>query len=856
MASLQELKASSPAYADIPDDVFAERIYAKHYADKISREEFNAKVGISPQETQMRADIADPNKSPGIGPVLGIPLAIAGALRGVSMPKELMQNENSSRVSRIAAQLLDPTGLSDETAGIVAGAKALASAPMRASYWQGKEAPILDQAGSAYTNAADNVRAERKIARERNTIIPEVIGGLAQAPLMPIIGAERTAISAATPIVNRLLNASVNAGLYGAVTGAAQGEDIQSRAENALYGGASGAIAGPILSEAIVPGAVQLGRTASAATRYANDALRAVRNPEQAAIENVADRLVAANVDPAAMRSLVLQGESGRPLLSPELARRGFTDEHLGDVVSRLMNGESAATVAADHAAAGRDASPATLQRYYQRYLQNNPTPMNIGDMAQELAGPGGAKPVLRLGRQSYSLASDEAAGNAAARLMNRQIEQPGRIEQIVQGGSGRTFEGEITRLGGELKDAEKIAYAAAHQAQQPFDLRPVLSSARARAHGRAGDIADKMQRAIDLFFKPVMAERGQAPMTGYRIGEARTSLQRAEAAGVDGDRLAQMRRRLRAMEVQDDYSRAMTARKLGEPINDIARYIDARDELSHMTQMSFHEGKATRLTEALTQFRHALNRNVWANNPRLAEADLQFAGNRTAERLLGQGIRTGTSLTPATRDAVREFRKLTPPQQELYRVGFEQKITDDALRVKKGAAAANQFQTDAFDRLMGVFYPRESGPEIYRRGQSILRNLRREAATTNTKNEFLAGSRTAELSSDMERGMQTAKTASAILTMKLGKVWEQLSARLETQLGQQGAAHALEILSTSDPARLLPTLNRLARAAQTSQERQAYVMAIRQVQSNRIDRLPAPIGVVVGDLVNSNNRD
>jgi len=642
--------------------------------------------------------------------------------------------------------------------------------------------------------------------------------------------------------------------LYGAVTGAAQGEDVPSRVENALYGGASGAVAGPILSEVIVPGAIQLGRTAHAATRYANDALMAVRNPEQAAIENVADRLVAANVNPESMRSLVLQGESGRPLLSPELARRGFTDEHLGDVVSRLMSGESAATIAADHAAAGRNASPATLQRYYQRYLQNNPTPMNIGDMAQELAGPGGAKPVLRLGRQSYSLASDEAAGNAAARLHNRQIEQPGRIEQIVQGGNGRNFEDEITRLGGELKDAEKVAYADAHQSQQPFDLRPVLSSFRARAHGRAGDIADKMQRAIDLFFKPVMSERGQAPMTIYRIGEARTALQRAEAAGVEGDRLAQMRRRLRAMEMQDDYSRAMTARKLGEPINDISQYIDARNELSHMTQMSFHEGKATRLTEALTELRHSLNQQAWASNPKLAAADLQFAGNRTAERLLGQGIRTGTSLTPATRDAVREFRKLTPQQQELYRVGFEQKITDDALRVKKGAAAANQFQTDAFDRLMGVFYPREAGPEIYRRGQSILRNLRREAATTNTKNEYLEGARSAELMSDMERGMQTAKTAGAVLMLRLGKVWEQLSARLETQLGQQGAAHALEILSTSDPARLLPTLNKLARAAQTSRERQAYVMAIRHVQRNRLNQLPAPIGVIVGDIVSSSD--
>lgn len=707
-----------------------------------------------------------------------------------------------------------------------------------------------------YSQILEDVRDEQKQFQTEHPVMAgaaEIGGGFAVPfnALGRLMSVGKKASQTANFLTRAKNSAKVGA-VYGGITGFGTGEDsIANRLRGGVHGAAWGGILAPVVSEGLVPGAIQAGRVVRSLAKYGNNALRSIRDPQEAAIENVADRLVAAKADPAAMRALVLQGENNRPLLSPELARRGFTDEHLADIVSRLMNGESAAVVAAEHAAAGRQASPATLQQYYTRYMQNNPTPMNIGDMAQELSGPGGAKPALRLGRQSYSLASDESAGDAAARLMNRQLEQPGRIEQIVQGKNSRNFEDEISRLSGELKDAEKIAYAEVHKQQQPFDLRPVLSAARDRIHGRAGDIAEKMQRAVDLFFKPVLKERSQTPMTSYRIGEARSALQRAEAKGGDGNKLARMRRRLRAMELQDEYSRPNTARKLGEPINDTTRYIDARDELSHMTQLSFHEGKATRLTEALTEFRHALNRQVWKKNPALAAADLQFAGNRTAERLLDKGIRTGKSLTPATREAVREFRRLTPPQQELYRVGIEQKIVDDALGAKKGAAAANQFQTEAFDRLIGSFYSREAGPEIYRRGQSILRNLRREAATTNTKNEFLAGSRTAELGSDMERGMQTAKTASAILTMKLGKIWEQLVTRLETQLGQSGAAHALEILSTSDPAYLLPTLNRLSRAAQTSQERQAYVTAIRQVQRHQLDRLPAPIGIITGDFVN-----
>lgn len=46
MASLAELKAQSPAYANIPDEKFARMVYDKHYAGKMDFASFAGKIGL------------------------------------------------------------------------------------------------------------------------------------------------------------------------------------------------------------------------------------------------------------------------------------------------------------------------------------------------------------------------------------------------------------------------------------------------------------------------------------------------------------------------------------------------------------------------------------------------------------------------------------------------------------------------------------------------------------------------------------------------------------------------------------------------------------------------------------------
>ena len=49
MPTIAELKASSPAYAGMSDDEFAQRVYDKHYAGKMSFDDFAAKVEMAPK---------------------------------------------------------------------------------------------------------------------------------------------------------------------------------------------------------------------------------------------------------------------------------------------------------------------------------------------------------------------------------------------------------------------------------------------------------------------------------------------------------------------------------------------------------------------------------------------------------------------------------------------------------------------------------------------------------------------------------------------------------------------------------------------------------------------------------------
>jgi hypothetical protein len=201
------------------------------------------------------------------------------------------------------------------------------------------------------------------------------------------------------------------------------------------------------------------------------------------------------------------------------------------------------------------------------------------------------------------------------------------------------------------------------------------------------------------------------------------------------------------------------------------------------------------------------------------------------------------------TADALEEFTTMTPAQQELYRIGFAEKLRMEMANPQYGNQVVNKFNTPAFREIIETLFSGDAN--LRRRGEQLVRNLRREALTTRNKNKVMSGSRTAELDADMADQQQWARTAADTLTGRFGQALENLSNRLAQQIGERAAAEILEILTRTEPREVLPILGRLARTAQSQAERQALRDVWRQWKRDVYRRRPASLtGTVTGTTI------
>jgi hypothetical protein len=684
-------------------------------------------------------------------------------------------------------------------------------------------------AGPAETTAGRTVQA-----------VGEAVGASA-VPTAGALTAGRV-MSAAPGILSAYAQAPRQAAALDAVASVGGGLGVATARENDL--GPTAEIGLGLAGGFALPNAANLAaRTyggALAAGQYANRMVERARSPEIAAYRDIADQGVRAGFDFGEAMNAVTPPRSGN------LQRRGFTQQDLADIISRQLQGENAEDIIGEYAhlvdARGRPATAATARNYLRLYQEQNPTPMNLLDLAKEqLNSP--AIPLARQVRADMAISDDPVAGD---RLILRQREQPGRVADIVQQSTldGRYLEDELTRLATTARDEERAAYDVVRQQEQPVELGDVLRTARGRAQRRGGELSDKVNEAVDLFFEPELRQTPQSPMGALRLTEAEERVQDAIAREASPERIARLERRLAAMREQDIESRPMREVDVGTPIRDVSRFIDARSELGQMIERSMQDGRPTPLTAELTALRTRLNAAARSNNDALTQADARFSENRSIDRILQRGRDLGKKLTPQTRQALRDFRDMTPTQQEAMRVSFEDQLASDALGVRRGLAAADQFNSEAFDLIVERLYPQSAGRAVHERGQRLLRNLKREAITTATTRDALSGSRTAPLQDDIAALMEGPRAAADLITGRWSRLLENLSNRLTREIGQAAATERVRILTQTDPAQLLQVLGTLAREARTSSERQAYVTALRQFR--RVGRRPAAeLGVV-----------
>lgn len=676
----------------------------------------------------------------------------------------------------------DPFGVRDELVGAGRGVGAFLKKLVTSRGSLGEAARAYSQ---AYGEGRDEVREQTRAARETYGVLPEIVGGFGTAGIAH-------GFRLAPTIAGRVRQAAVAGGAYGGAAGAGHSEGgAVERLKGAAKGGALGATVGPVFSEVVAP---VVGRTASAigqGVRYARQSVRNARNPDRAAVETVADRLVAAGVDPTQIRAMVSPGASAN------LRARNFTDEDIAEIVSRGLRGEAATQIAQDFGV-----SPSTVTRYVNAYREANPTPMNIIDLSKELAGEGGATPIARLGRAAYSL-SDEAGGEAAQRLIGRQETQAGRVSNIVQRSvAGGDFE--ATRAAGlrQLQDEADRAYRQFYQ--EPDLAIDQLGDLMADPLFRRANIMAQRQARVEAIRRNQERQRQGLPPEPVPTVDPNNEVFSPEMLD-----LIQRQLRIASEGAVSNPNNARHARNLREVFLD-------RIEQHYPTFRDIRRNYATAL------------------------------GEFGEEGALEAGAALTTNLGAPAREALRGFDVMTPAQQELFRLGFARRLMDMAANPQIGGAIANRFNTNAVREIVEHLYPR-GNRQLWAQGQRLLRDLRREATTTRTRHDVLSGARTAELGSDMGRMMEGAQTAADAITGRWSRLLENLATRLTTQIGRRGAQEVLRILTETEPSRLLPLLNRLARAAQTSQERQAYVAAIRQVRSLNARRLSGITGEYSG---------
>jgi hypothetical protein len=615
------------------------------------------------------------------------------------------------------------------------------------------------------------------------------------------------------------------------ISGVGAGLGVGAARENDLgpAGEFAAGLAGGIAAPSTVNAAARLGGGIKEGARHANRQVQRAVNSEAAAIDDVADKMVEAKISPEQVRIELT------PAPSPNFQARGINEPEIADMISRSYAGETNRAIATRYGV-----SEGAVGGYLTRYRTANPLQRNIIDVAKELRGEGGAKPLADQGRTAMAIGGD---AESARRLTDRQYQQPGRVADTIQqtGVKGRNYDEEALRLDGIAKTEEQQAYGIARQNAKPIDLKPVIGTMRRRSVVRGGTIAEQMNKAADLFFEAELREPPQSPATGLRIKEARERMEKAITDGKSYDEIARLRRRFRVAEQQDEFSRASKNEKIGQPITDVSKFLDQRRELDQMIADSKNMGQSTPLTDELTGFRTRINNAARANNKDLTDADLRFSENRTSERLLSDGASLGKTLNQRSRQSIRDFRKMTPTQQEIFRVGFERQMADDALRVPRGNAAARQFNNEGFTAIVEELYPKSAGKDVQRRGESLLRNLRGEAISTDTINDVMRGSRTAPVQNAIAGEQELSSAAANGLTGRFWKAAGDLSNYLARKIGEKAAGERLNILTTTDPDQMFPLLVRLEKSATTAAERQHYVTMIREYRRARLS--PASIG-------------
>src|SRR5882672_7165319 len=498
-------------------------------------------------------------------------------------------------------------GYGDELA---AGAGAVGNKVMRGV---GVDVPELN-----YDQILSGIRGEQKTFEGNHPY-----QGMAAEIAVAIASAIVAAPAVAATLLGRVVASALYCGVYGGISGFGNSEGgFGNRVAGGTKGAIVGGVAGPVLSDVVLPAAGRIAGATKDAYRYAAGAAKSFRDPEQAAINNVADRMLDSGLDPATVRNAV------SPQPSANLTGRNFTAADMADIISRAKAGDTHAAIATDYGL-----HPTTVGKYVKTYEDNNPTPLNIIDLAKETANDGGAAPLTRLGRASYSLSGDES-NVAAQKLIGRQDTQPGRVTNIIQRSvAGGDFE--ATRAAGltKLKNEANTAY-------KPFYAEPDLAT------NELGDLLE------DPVFKQATIQAQQQA----RVAVIRRNQEGARAARTSGASFTP--EPVPTVEADNEVFSP-------EMLDKIQRQLRIRSEgFASDPNAAHHAG----------DLRNVFLDRIEDHYPTFKGIRKNYAtgmGEFGEEGALEAGRDLTNKLGATTSEALRGFDQYTPAQQDLFRLGF-----------------------------------------------------------------------------------------------------------------------------------------------------------------------------------------
>ena len=491
--------------------------------------------------------------------------------------------------------------------------------------------------------------------------------------------------------------AGANVGLRtGAVAGYASGEG-DTDAEGVFNRLGTAAVSAPVsavLGGTLGYGAHRIGEAIGGITQARKDATG------QSGVYNaVAKAFGRDEVDPAALQAAMLPSATKKVSadMAADIARlksEGLTNK---DIAARL------------------GVSPVSVSAAIRRFDAINETPLTLVDRAK-LTGPGEGQNTEWLMRAAAATPG-KARTTAARTLSQRQVAQRDRLDDAVKGTIGTGEDDVIEGMQSSLKELETQAYKLAGIAEKEFDLAPVLNDWSARfaprmkrghAEGRfdpaSSTLTSKISDAADLFYDAidVPSAAGGNPVKGFF------------------------------------------------PIRGLSRFQEAKEELDHMIENSFKDGKATRATALLQKFKGDVMRVVANSNPAWKEANDSFTG--AGREALKRGGEIALRMNSKSREAIDYFRRLEKrasdknpviaasgqAQIKLFREGMSRAIRERLANRQDTHDLTSELRLPGAQTIIRHVLPKKEADRL-------IKLVREEAATTSSFRS-LQGSQTAPL--------------------------------------------------------------------------------------------------------------